>query len=238
MNPDGTVPSRPYLQLGLSRNVNYTYDAGRPAGDRITSIRVAGELIDSAKSYRIGTFSFLSSGGDNFRIFKEGTNTRDSGLVDRDAWIRYLQAHKPVSPDFARRSVAVVNSTPAQVRGGESMALTVSKLDLTSLGSPVNKSLTAVFTDAKGTATQLGSVPVSGGAAAVELTVPASAAAGTGTVVLTAVESGTLVKTAVNVAAPLPPKCTAPVPPTKWYDVIGWVRYAIAWIEYQKCLKG
>jgi 5'-nucleotidase len=199
---------------------------------------VAGELIDPAQSYRIGTFSFLASGGDNFRIFKEGANTRDSGLVDRDAWIKYLQANKPVSPDFARRSVAVVNSTAAEVRGGGTMTLAVSKLDLTSLGSPVNKSLTAVFTDAKGTATQLGSVPVSGGAAAVELAVPASAAAGTGTLVLTAVESGTVVKAAVKVAAPLPPACTAPVPPGKWYDVIGWIRYAIAWIEYQKCLNG
>ncbi|OFI38636.1 multifunctional nuclease/2',3'-cyclic-nucleotide 2'-phosphodiesterase/5'-nucleotidase/3'-nucleotidase [Arthrobacter sp. SW1] len=237
-NPDGTVPSRPYLQLGLSKNVNYSYDAARPAGDRVTSIRVGGELIDPAKSYRVGTFSFLAGGGDNFRIFKEGADTRDSGLVDRDAWIKYLQNHKPVSPDFARRSVAVVNTTADEVKGGDTMALAVSKLDLTSLGSPVNTSLTAVFTDAKGVATQLGSVPVSGGAATVNLQVPASAAAGTGTLVLTAVESGTVVKTAVKVAAPLPPKCTAPVPPTKWYDFIGWIRYAIAWIEYQKCLKG
>ena len=38
-NADGTVPSRAYLQLGLSKNVNYTYDAARAAGDRITSIR-------------------------------------------------------------------------------------------------------------------------------------------------------------------------------------------------------
>ena len=45
-NPDGTVPSRAYLQLGLSKNVNYTYDAARAAGDRITSIRVNGSLID------------------------------------------------------------------------------------------------------------------------------------------------------------------------------------------------
>ena len=43
--------------------------------------------------------------------------------------------------------------------------------------------------------------------------VPAGAAAGTGTLVLTAAESGTVVKTAVLVGAsvPVPPKCTAPV---------------------------
>ena len=164
-NADGTVPSRAYQQLGLSKNVNYTYDAARAAGDRITSIRVNGSLIDPAKSYRIGTFSFLATGGDNFRVFTQGTGTKDSGLVDRDAWIGYLQKSSPVAPDFARRSVAVANTTAAEVKPGEPVTLAVSKLDLTSLGSPVNTSLTAVFTDAAGKATQLGTVPVAAGAA-------------------------------------------------------------------------
>jgi 5'-nucleotidase len=206
-NPDGTVPSRPYLQLGLSKNVNYTYDAARPAGDRITSVHVNGAVMDPAKSYRIGTFSFLATGGDNFRIFKEGTGTEDSGLVDRDAWITYLQEHTPVSPDFARRTVALVNTTAAEVKGGDAMTMTVSKLDLTSLGSPVNRSLYAVFTDAAGSAIALGTVPVSGGAARVNLAVPANASPGAGTLTLTAVESGTVVRTAVTVVA------SGPVPP-------------------------
>ena len=239
-NPDGTVPSRAYQQLGLSKNVNYTYDAARAAGDRITSIRINGAVIDPAKSYRIGTFNFLATGGDNFRIFTSGTGTKDSGLVDRDAWIKYLQANNPVSPDFARRSVAVVNTTAAEVKRGDSIALALSKLDLTSLGSPANTSLRAEFADAKGAVTALGTVPVSAGAAAVSVLVPAGAAGGTGTLVLTAVESGTVVKAEVKVAAgtPVPPTCTAPVPPKKWYDFKGWIKYTIAWFQYQKCLRG
>lgn len=199
-NPDGTIPSRPYQQLGLSRNVSYTYDAGRPTGDRVTSVRVDGALIDPARSYRIGTFSFLATGGDNFRIFSSAANTKDTGLVDRDAWIKYLQDHNPATPDYARRTVALVNTTAAEVKAGEAITLAVSKLDLTSLGSPVNTSLTAVFTDSAGTATQLGSVPVSAGAATVEMKVPAGAAAGSGALVLSAVESGTVVRAEVRVA--------------------------------------
>jgi 5'-nucleotidase len=238
-NPDGTVPSRAYIQLGLSKNVNYTYDAARAAGDRITSVWVNGEPLDPAKSYRVGTFSFLATGGDNFRIFTEGTNTRDSGLVDRDAWISYLQESSPVSPDFARRSVAVANSTPAEVKPGEQLNLTVSKLDLTSLGSPVNTSLAAVFTDATGAATQLGSVPVASGTANVSLAVPAGAAAGTGTLVLTAVESGTKVTVEVQVAAssPEPPVCAAPVKPARPADVKGQANYGQAMAAYRACLK-
>ncbi len=239
-NPDGTVPSRAYQQLGLSKNVNYTYDAARAAGDRITSIRVNGALIDPAKSYRVGTFSFLATGGDNFRIFKSGTGTKDSGLVDRDAWIKYLQTHSPVSPDFARRSVAVVNTTAAEVKGGDAITLAVSKLDLTSLGSPANTSLRAEFTDAAGAVTALGTVPVSAGAATVDVKVPAGAAAGTGTLVLTAVESGTVVKADVLVAAsvPVPPTCTAPVKPQRPADLVGQANYGTAMAAYRKCLKG
>ncbi|MCQ6269435.1 ExeM/NucH family extracellular endonuclease [Pseudarthrobacter sp. R1] len=238
-NPDGTVPSRAYIQLGLSRNVNYTYDSARPAGDRITSVRVNGAALDPAKSYRVGTFSFLATGGDNFRIFTEGSNTKDSGLVDRDAWIGYLQRSSPVSPDFARRSVAVTNTTSGEVKPGEPITLAVSKLDLTSLGSPVNRTLSAVFTDSAGTATQLGSVPVEAGAGNVSLPVPSGAAAGTGTLVLTAPESGTAVTVEVTVASvPVEPVCTPPTKPTKWYDVLGWIRYAAAWLQYQVCLRG
>jgi 5'-nucleotidase len=83
-------------------------------------------------------------------------------------------------------------------------------------------------------------VPVSAGAATVDVKVPAGAAAGTGTLVLTAVESGTVVKAEVKVAAsaPVPPKCTAPVPPKKWHEMSGWIRYAAAWFQHQKCLNG
>ena len=154
-----------------------------------------------AKPCRIGMFSFLATGGDNFRVFKEGTGTKDSGLVDRDAWIRYLQEHNPASPDFARRTVSVVNTTAAAVKGGDAMTLEVSKLDLASLGSPANRSLAAVFTDAAGTSTPLGTVPAASGAATVNLAVPAKAAAGVGTLTLTAIESGTVVKVTVVVSA-------------------------------------
>ncbi|WP_411375537.1 ExeM/NucH family extracellular endonuclease [Arthrobacter sp. MPF02] len=238
-NPDGTVPSRAYIQLGLSKNVNYTYNAARAAGDRITSVWVNGEPLDPAKSYRVGTFSFLATGGDNFRIFTEGTNTRDSGLVDRDAWISFLQDSSPVSPDFARRSVAVTNTTAVGVKPGEPVTLAVSKLDLTSLGSPVNTALTAVFTDAAGTATELGTVPAAGGAASVNLAVPAGAAAGTGTLVLTAVESGTTVRVAVQVTAatPEPPACVQPAKPGRAAEVKGQGNYGQAMAAYRACLK-
>ncbi|ADG74529.1 5'-Nucleotidase domain protein [Cellulomonas flavigena DSM 20109] len=135
-NADGTIPSRPYLQLGLSDNVSYTYDATRELGDRVTSVTVDGAPIDPDAEYRIGTFSFLAQGGDNFRVLAEGARTADSGLIDRDAWVAYLQAHPGVAPDFGERAVAVPELEPV-IPGGE-LSFEVGGLNLTSLGAPQN----------------------------------------------------------------------------------------------------
>ena len=108
----------PYLQLGLSDNVTYTFDDTLAEGSRITSITINGKPYDPAANYRIGTFSFLITGGDNFRIFTQGTNAKDSGLVDRDGWISYLTGQAPVSPDFARQSVKVTGLPTTAAIGG------------------------------------------------------------------------------------------------------------------------
>ncbi|RNE67405.1 ExeM/NucH family extracellular endonuclease [Cryobacterium tepidiphilum] len=187
---------RTFLNLGLSNNVSYTYDPDATLNNHITSITVNGAPIDMAKDYRIGSFSFLLDGGDNFWEFKNGTDTRDSGLVDRDAWIDYIGANSPLSPSFARRGVAVDGYPVGAVAPGQSVTLTVSKLDLTSLGSPANTELSMSWSG-----TDLGTVPVVNGTATVTFTVPADAAA-TGELVLTAKESGTTVHLPFTVTAP------------------------------------
>ncbi|WP_421741820.1 ExeM/NucH family extracellular endonuclease [Cellulomonas sp.] len=200
--PDGTVPSRSYLQLGLSDNVTYTYDATAAAGSRITSITVDGQPIDPAASYRIGTFSFLTTGGDNFRVFTEGTDARDSGLIDRDGWIAYLQEHPGLAPDFARQAVGVP-TVPSTVTAGDTLTFPVTKLDLTSLGSPLNTSL-----DVRLDGASIGTAPVSGGNATVSVTIPAGTAAGAHTLTLVASPSLTTVTLPLTVEAGIPSSTT------------------------------
>jgi 5'-nucleotidase len=129
------ITTAPYLQLGLSDNVSYTFDPTLPLGSRITSVTIDGQPLDPARGYRIGTPSFLAQGGDNFRVFRSGTDVRDSGLIDADAWYAYLEASSPVTPSFARRAVEV-RGFPAAARSGTRVRFDVAQLDLTSLGSP------------------------------------------------------------------------------------------------------
>ncbi|KQY20513.1 multifunctional nuclease/2',3'-cyclic-nucleotide 2'-phosphodiesterase/5'-nucleotidase/3'-nucleotidase [Cellulomonas sp. Root485] len=200
--PDGTVPSRSYLQLGLSDNVTYTFDAAAPAGSHITSITVDGAPIDPAASYRIGTFSFLITGGDNFRIFNDSTDARDSGLVDRDGWIAYLQGHPGLTPDFARQAVGVP-TVPTTFTAGDTLAFPVTKLDLTSLGSPQNTSL-----DVRLDGASIGTATVTNGAADVSVTIPEDTSAGAHTLTLVASPSLTTVTLPLTVEAGTPSSTT------------------------------
>ncbi len=191
-----------YLALGLSSNVSYTYVATGDRGSHITSVWVNGKKMSDTDTVRVGTFSFLATGGDNFTTFKAGTNAKDTGLVDYEAWIAYLTAHKPTSPSYAKPGVAVVAASTAKV--GESYTVDVSDLNLTSLGSPENTSLEVRVGD-----TLVTTVPVSGGAASATFTMPSTEA-----VTLTALPSNTVVRVPVT-TTPLATSTTLTVNKTK-----------------------
>lgn len=195
--PDGS--SRPYLALGLSSNVSYTYDAAAARGERITGVWIDGTPLDPAASYRVGSFSFLLAGGDNFTALAQGVDTRDSGLIDRDAWISYISENSPLSPSFASRS-AQVTGVPATIAAGETLSIEVSGLDLNSLGSPANTTLEARIGD-----TVYPPFAVTAGAVTVDLVVP-TRLAGPVVLVLTAPDSGTQVTVPLTVTAAIDPE--------------------------------
>ncbi|WP_139984016.1 ExeM/NucH family extracellular endonuclease [Nocardioides litoris] len=209
-NADGTVPSRPYLQLGLSDNVAVVADESQPAGSRIVSVRIDGQPLDPAATYTISTLSFLAQGGDNFRAFTGGTYT-DTGLLDAQLWRDYLATgtvEAPLQPDFARQQVfasglgatlpaGATSTFRLGVPTGDTVApITGTTLDLTSLGSPANTEVVATLVDGA-TETPLGTYPVSAGVAEVSLTLPAGA---TGVVRLVANPSRTTVTVPVATA--------------------------------------
>lgn len=195
----GNVPSRDYLQLGLSDNVSYVADPTRAEGDRIVSVHVDGEPVDPTGEYRISSFSFLVQGGDNFHVFRDGADTVDTGLVDRDVWISFFEEAGPVSPDFAKQFMEVqgVESLTGGLRTGDRVELTVSGANLTSLGSPFNTELEVWLGD-----TQIGTAPFDAdGVAAVSVAVPSGLPAGATDLVLVAQPSGTTVAVPVTVGA-------------------------------------
>lgn len=80
--------------LQVSKNFSYTWDASKPAGERvdIASITIGGKPIDPNASYRFTVNNFLADGGDGFKIIKKGRDQLP-GIFDVDALEAYLAAN-------------------------------------------------------------------------------------------------------------------------------------------------
>jgi len=85
-----------------SAGFRYSYDLRRPAGQRILEATLDGAPIEDGKTYRVAMNSFLASGGDNFTIFREGTD-QIGGLQDIDALEAYLASVGQLVPPVADR---------------------------------------------------------------------------------------------------------------------------------------
>lgn len=205
-NADGSLPSRPYLQLGLSDNVSYTYseivdpgyDDGRTVGV-INSLTINGHPVDPEQTYRVGTFAFLAAGGDNFRVFNEASSVLNTGFLDWESWLAYLASTSktsPIEPDFARQGVETEGLTDTVWTAGETRTVTFSRMNIFSYGAPENTEAVLNLGD-----TEIATAPVVEGSVSFEFKVPDDLE---GEVELWAEvnPSGTRVSVPVNVVTP------------------------------------
>lgn len=94
--------------LQPSSTLTYTWDVTRGPGKAsgkgdlivLESVRVGPnkEPLDLKKTYRIVTDPFLAEGGDNFTVFKQGTDLQDMGVVDIEAILAYFNQYPKESP--------------------------------------------------------------------------------------------------------------------------------------------
>ncbi|KQM22331.1 bifunctional metallophosphatase/5'-nucleotidase [Novosphingobium sp. Leaf2] len=75
--------------LAPSAGLTYSFDMRRPSGQRLVSLTFNGKPIDPAARYRVTVVNFLAEGGDDFTIFKQGTDTV-RGMVDNEAFQQWL----------------------------------------------------------------------------------------------------------------------------------------------------
>jgi len=85
--------------LQVSNGFTYTWSASAPSGNHVDafSIKINGVPVDPAATYRVTVNNFLAGGGDNFTVFKQGTNPL-GGAVDVDSLVDYFGANSPIAP--------------------------------------------------------------------------------------------------------------------------------------------
>jgi 5'-nucleotidase len=89
-----------------SRSLSYSYSLSAPAGSRIGNMALNGTAMTDGASYRVTMNSFLATGGDNFTVFNQGTDTL-GGDQDVDALEAYIKANSPLAPPAANRITAL-----------------------------------------------------------------------------------------------------------------------------------
>lgn len=98
--------------LQVSKGLTYTLDMTKSGADRVVvgTIKLNGEAIDPAKTYRVAMNEFLAGGGDGFAALGEGTN-KLVGASDLDLFNDYLAAHStaaaPLAPPATDRITVV-----------------------------------------------------------------------------------------------------------------------------------
>ncbi|WFP17498.1 bifunctional metallophosphatase/5'-nucleotidase [Citricoccus muralis] len=151
----GEVPGRPFLQLGLSENVRYTYTTEvRTSGDDTVGHDTRGSNIDQIwvndvpvldeDVFTVALPSFLAAGGDNFRALANGHNHRDTGLIDTDAFHNYVQdgLGGEVGPRYNKQAVQLTELADEISVDGE-LSLTLADLGVQSFAAPDAGQLTA-----------------------------------------------------------------------------------------------
>ncbi len=150
-DPDGNIPSRPFLRLGTSKGFTFTEDSSKAEGNRITGMWLNGVAIDPAATYTVSANSFVASGGDNFRAFTLGTDTQDTGFTDLQATVDYLdefantsEGDSPLPVDYAQHAVgARVPAGPHAA--GATVVIPVDSLSMTGAGDLVDTVVTASY---------------------------------------------------------------------------------------------
>lgn len=221
-----TGADRPFLRLGTSDGFSYTYDPDAPAGSRILSMELNGEPIDPAATYSVTANSFLAGGGDNFSAFNQATNKADTGKVDLQAMVDYMdefantgEGDSPLPVDFAQHAVGVdfADGSPAEYEPGAQVSFDLSSLSMT---APTDVRDTEVTVSLDGA--PLGTAPVTttlsapaninsndeAGKASVSITLPADVEPGVVELTVTGNNSGTAFSVPLTVADNAPAEST------------------------------
>ncbi|HWJ11772.1 MAG TPA: ExeM/NucH family extracellular endonuclease [Nocardioides sp.] len=200
-NAQGGVPSRPFLRLGVSKGFTYTYDevpetvtlpSTAPVQTfrgEVTGMWLDGEPVDAAQVYSVTVNSFLGTGGDNFWELAKGADKVDTGKVDLEAMVDYMQqydAANPLAVDYSQRAVELTlpADAPTAYRPGDTVSFSIGSWAMSAAGDAQDAELQVLLGDQV-----LGSFPVdntigalpydSHGTASVSVTLPADVPNGT-----------------------------------------------------------
>ncbi|HEY3502397.1 MAG TPA: bifunctional metallophosphatase/5'-nucleotidase [Actinocatenispora sp.] len=91
--------SEKFAPFAVSANVTYTYDTGKPIGQRVdpAGILIDGRPLDVTRDYRVAALAYTLIGGDGTTVFAGFTDPVRNDR-DHEGFIAYLRTHPVLSP--------------------------------------------------------------------------------------------------------------------------------------------
>jgi 2',3'-cyclic-nucleotide 2'-phosphodiesterase/3'-nucleotidase len=75
-----------------------SWDTTRPRGSQLVSVSLSsGQPLQDEAQYSVVSNDFIAAGGDGLRELTQGTSTRDTGILLRDAIASYLRKHPVIT---------------------------------------------------------------------------------------------------------------------------------------------
>lgn len=170
-NAQGGVPSRPFLRLGVSKGFTYTYvetpetvsvPNSAPVNTfkgEVTGMWLDGEPISPTATYSVTANSFLGGGGDNFWELANGTGKVDTGKIDLEAMVDYMEQFQsePLEIDYSQRGVEVTfpDGAPESYGPGDTVTFDVASWAMSADGDATDAQIQVRLGDQ-----QVGTAPV------------------------------------------------------------------------------
>jgi 5'-nucleotidase len=85
--------------------IQFSFDASRPAGQRVVDVKVNGRPLSESRKYSLATTTFLSDGGDGYAVLKNQEVVLQPGQIpfDFEALRRFIATARTVSPKVEGR---------------------------------------------------------------------------------------------------------------------------------------
>ncbi|HOS50624.1 MAG TPA: 5'-nucleotidase C-terminal domain-containing protein, partial [Bacillota bacterium] len=74
--------------------LTFKFDPAKPAGSRVSEVKVNGLTIDPFRFYSVATNDFTAAGGDGYTMFKDAKVLYMSGEMLRDVAIKYIKGQE------------------------------------------------------------------------------------------------------------------------------------------------
>jgi len=86
--------------MQVSKGFSYAWDNTKPPGERVVpgSLQLNGVAIAPQQTLRITINSFMAAGGDNFTVFQRDGRDARTGMMDIDAFERFVAAQASIAP--------------------------------------------------------------------------------------------------------------------------------------------